>query len=642
MLLQLMNAPRIVLAIQAGGGGSFGGGGGGGGGFGGGFGGGGGGGDGAFELIEILIRFAIEMPIVAIPALLMVAFVVWHGARAGWFRVQDHRVKRFRLDRTGPARKDASKVLSRDSMFQEAEFLFRVRKAFAVAQDAWCAQDLAPLRAFVSDGVHERFSLQIAGQKLDGWRQGMDDVRTGKLSIQHVEAGREFDTITVRIPFQARIYRIDPVKGESILGSKLAREEFLECWTFVRRAGTTSLQGPGLIEGQCPNCGASLTGNRGAKCDHCDCLARNGSFDWVLTEITQGSQWVPEDEAKIAGMRVYQQRDPGMNAPMLEDRASVAFWRKVASDRSGSIAHLTCVASDDYCQAYAADLEPDDLNARIFFDDCAVGSVRLLGVLGGEALDRAVVEIVWDGCKARRSSGGRKLLSKERFFRRSLFVFTRKAGSTTDLRPAFTTTFCWNCSAHDVDDLEPECRYCGAARRGDRHAWSLQAIEHSNTVLGAALLAEVESLVPEIPADPVNEAKAFEVAEVSSSGLIVWSAGVVRANGIITDREREAVIDLGRRAGIPSTTVERVLTQDVPETSFRKPRNREEAHAWLLTMVRMSLVDGSICAAERSFLQQAATYSGLEKRHVGLAIQEMRSRLAMEAREAQREARAST
>ena len=600
MIHHLLTAPPIALAIQAGGGGSFGGGGGGGGG--GSFS-GGGDGDGFGYLIYWLFRLVIEMPIVGIPLVLVILCLVGYGSQHGWFRHQDRRVARYRLDRTGPARRDAAHVLHRDTHFDEAAFLTRVRKAFHKAQDAWCAQDLAPLRSFISDGVHERFSLQIEGQQLDGWRQGMDDTQAGKMTILHVESGREFDTITVRIPFESTIYRVDLQKVEPISGSKLDREEFVECWTFVRRAGTKSVQGPGLIEGQCPNCAAPLVMNRSAKCDHCECLARNGSFDWVLTEITQGSQWTSESEAKIPGLVRYQQQDPGMNAPMLEDRASVAFWRKVASDRSGQIAHLACVASADFSQAYAAELVPDDLDARIFFDECAVGSVRMLGVLPGEELDRAVIEIVWDGCKARRSGQGRKLLSQDRVFHRSLFVFTRKAGLTTDLRPAFTTTFCWNCSAHDVDDVQAQCRFCGAARRGDPRAFELHSIEPSGSALGQALRTELQERHSPAATVEEDDPHAFEVEELSSSGLIVWAAGVVRADGTIMDREREAVIQLGRRAGIPVSTLERILTQEMPDTSFRRPRNRKEAHAWLLTMVRMSLVDGSISSAERSFLR---------------------------------------
>ena len=39
-------------------------------------------------------------------------------------------------------------------------------------RESWCNQQLEPLRPFVSDGVFERFSLQIEEQKEDGWRQG--------------------------------------------------------------------------------------------------------------------------------------------------------------------------------------------------------------------------------------------------------------------------------------------------------------------------------------------------------------------------------------------------------------------------------------------------------------------------------------
>jgi hypothetical protein len=235
----------------------------------------------------------------------------------------------------------ADALRAADPGFDEARFLARVERAFHTAQASWCAQDLEPLRPFVSDGVFERFSLQIEEQQEDGWRQGMSGTRVGPLSIAHVEPGRHFDTVTVRIPFSADIHRVERETGERIAGSKLPRDQFTELWSFLRRRGAKTLTGEGLIEGKCPNCGAPLTLRQSARCAHCACLARSGQFDWVLAEITQASEWRVVPERAIPGLALLEERDPGFNVQMLEDRASVAFWRKCAADRRAAIDPLT-------------------------------------------------------------------------------------------------------------------------------------------------------------------------------------------------------------------------------------------------------------------------------------------------------------
>ncbi len=104
-----------------------------------------------------------------------------------------------------------------------------MRAAFHKAQESWCAQNLEPLRPFVSDGVFERFSLQIEEQREDGWRQGMDDLGCQLLSIAHVETGTHFDTVTVHIPFTADIHGLDLTTGKHVSGSRLPRKTFVEC-----------------------------------------------------------------------------------------------------------------------------------------------------------------------------------------------------------------------------------------------------------------------------------------------------------------------------------------------------------------------------------------------------------------------------
>ncbi len=598
-----------LLDVQAGGGGSFGSGP---------SGGGGGDGDGIGFLVYLLIRLAIEYPPIGVPLLIAVVVVGAIGSRRGWWKHQERTIRRGAKKRARSASVSAAKTLQAgDPAFDEGRFLERVKHAFLKAQRSWCDQDLEPLRPFVSDGVFERFSLQIEEQKEDGWRQGMAGTTVGPLAIVHVEAGAHFDSVTVRIPFRSDVHRIDLESGKRISGSRLPRNHFTECWTFLRRRGAKTLASDGLLEGQCPNCGALLAVNQSAKCGTCDCLARSGEFDWVLVEITQASEWSPEPEPAIPGLAAYAERDPGINVQALEDRASVAFWRLTAAVRAGSVDPLTRVADAALCERYAAELAGS--GERSYLADRAVGSVRTLGILPGEKRDRAVIEVVWDGRGAEVDADGERRLSgdKRRRLRRTLFVFARDAGRQTSLETSFTTTHCANCGAHDTGGTAPACPYCEAPRTGDRSTWLLTDVVRKGAPSSAELFAELRAL-PARPRGSVRHPPAR---------LLAWAGAVVRADGEVDAKEKRALLSLAARHDIDADRVELLVAGAENGAELPHPRNAEEAHAWMEELVEVALADGALGRAERRFLRHAAESTGVAPSALGQSIRRKRSEL---------------
>ncbi len=616
MLAQVLYVYLALPGLQAGGGGGFGGGGG-----------GGGGADSAGELILYviywLIRLAIAYPPLGVPLLIAALVLLSVGSRKGWFRVQERTIRRSRSRRrVTHSRVSAQSLRATDPTFDEARFLARVRDAFERAQKSWCAQDLEPLRPFVSDGVFERFSLQIEEQLQDGWRQGMSGLSVQQATIVDVAAGAHFDTVTVRIPFRADIHRRSLETDRRLPGSQLPRKFFSESWSFVRRRGTKTLSGAGLMEGQCPNCGATLEMNQSARCAHCECLARSGQFDWVLVEITQSSEWRREREEGIAGLADYLASDPGFSVPLLEDRASVAFWRKCAADRAGSTEPLSRIADEEFCRRYAEEVASSGSEPRRYTGDCAVGSVRTLGLLAGRERDRAVVEVVWDGralTVGAEGAGG----APRRGLRRTLFVFARPAGESTRLESAFTTAHCQTCGAPDPGGTDPSCPYCNTPRTGARSSWLLTALHSAGTAAGLELLSELTA-GPRAPLPVVGE---------SSSDLLAWAAALVHADGEVSERERRALHGLADRAELPRERVDQLLEHGRSEAG-PSPRDSLEARAWFRTLIGVALADGHLARAERAFLKQAGEQLGLSGGEVRHVIGEARLRLYRESRQA--------
>lgn len=154
---------------RAGGGGGFGGGGGGGGGFSGGGGGFSGGGGGSISLdspakIAVFILTFIIFGVIA----------VLGKKRRG---VTINRTIQFGHGRRHEINVDlvTNKLLSIDPDFSTEAFMARLNAAFLKIQNSWCSMDLEPMRPFVSDGIYERFTLQLDEMRATGWRDQIVD-----------------------------------------------------------------------------------------------------------------------------------------------------------------------------------------------------------------------------------------------------------------------------------------------------------------------------------------------------------------------------------------------------------------------------------------------------------------------------------
>lgn len=606
--------PFLYTLLQAGGGGGFSGGG-----SGGGFGGGGGGGDSLSGwMIYYLLRLVIEFPLVGIPTLILVLFLFWRSAQQAK-ALQEGKMIRRAQKKLERYEKHVSweDFEARDPDFDRAAFLDRVKIAFHKAQEGWCAQDITALRPFVSDGVFERFSVQIEEQKLEGWQQTMEGLSLGTPSFLQVLPGTTFDTITVRLPFRAVIARQALATGDRIGGSVIKKRNFSECWTFVRRPGVQTRAGPGLIEGQCPNCGAPLSHNQSAKCDACGSLARSGDFDWVLTEITQASVWKYETNHEVRGLASFMEHDPGISVQLLEDRASVAFWRKAAADRRSSIEPLLSVATAELCEEYQEGFsDPDD---RVM-TECAVGSVQLLGMLPGEKQDHALVEVYWDGVPTSRS--GADLSLGKRLLYRSLLVFVRRSGVKTSHTHSLTTAHCTECGARDEGGTASTCSFCDAPRRGNKTVWLLEEFTSKHSKSGIEWMARL----PQTTRFETHPTPARETALPTQPprDLVLWAAALAQADHTLDEREQQALTDLAQRAGIDKRELQALLDQDGKAPAPLEPSNPQQARFMLQELLLIAWSDGNLSRPERQLLARASEHLGLTPAEFRIALAQAR------------------
>ncbi len=498
-----------------------------------------------FQAIYWLFWLNINHPAFGLPLTAAIVYGFYRATRGGQTLYQNNVIKR------GSRAADLNLVVAglrqlqeKDTAFDTNTFCARVRDGFAKLQRAWCQQSLVSVRPFISDGIHERFSLQFEEQRALHYRPVMENLSILEVTPAQVECGPVFDVISVRIGASAKDYRVSAETGRAIPGSEEA-SQFTEYWSFIRARGSQTKAGAtGLIEGNCPNCGAPIAMNQGAKCEYCQAVLRSGQYDWVLAEITQEEEWHPSDTPP-PGTQTIRGSDPGFNLQDLEDMASVIFWRKAAADRIGKIDPMRKVAAPEWCDAYAPTLvSRSERSARAIFCDCAVSAVDTLGVILGKTENRALVEVCWMGREFEVMPSG-ELRDKrgEMILRHSLFVLGRNAGVVSTPEHSISSAHCPNCGGAVMADTSNACEFCHTVLNDGTRQWVLRDIFLSGSDEARALLAQA---VAGSQRDAAEFRAVGSPVKSGGTGALAWMISSVVSEGCLAD---DSIRDMLRAAG---------------------------------------------------------------------------------------------
>ncbi len=628
---------------RAGGGGGYGGGSsGGGGGF---SGGGGGGGDGM--LFYLLIQLIVRYPAVGIPLLIIVTAFLILAKRQGYSAYQGHTIHQAKQFR-GFMKHDnvLGNLQAVDPAFQTRIFMNRVHSGFLKIQNGWCQQDLTAARIFLSDGVYERFQLQLQEQKDLGYHDQMEEITISNLWLEDFSTGGGFQSVTVGITANAIDYRVSLSDGEYLSGSRQP-EYFTEYWTFLRRQGavTKSAGNPqGLLEGHCPNCGAALNDTSGdaqhqgqhADCPYCGALLRSGEHDWVLCEITQAMEWEGSSQEDATGADTIRKSDPDFSVQQLEDKVSVMFWRQRMSYRAGNTKLLRSFVTEP-CLAYETEslkkmVRPD--GNRWYYGECAVGGIRTLGFLTEKDVDRALVEVSWAGREFRVQDGVHKRWQGNAIQARYIFILERTHGASSESAKGFSSAHCPHCGAPEESDANGMCVYCGEPLKDEKRDWLLaQALPWSDE--------RTTHLVSLLRASEKHE-QDFGIGKglPAAQGMLSWATAMVLADGEVTVEETQQLQKLALKFGLPPESVETLIDASrCGNLQPPQPENNEQARKWLTTMADIALADGKIQREEARLLQQMGNRLGLQDYDLKLLLQKRKAELYRTAREELREAK---
>lgn len=607
LLITLLLVTAVNLYARAGGGQSYGGSGG----SGGLSGGGSGGGDGG-ALVMMLIYLVIRYPCIGIPLVIIIIIFLIIANIKGKGKLTDRKLRKSNFAQNKYYLNQALlKLKVKDPNFEEVKFIERIKKAFFNIQTAWSKQNLGKVKNFMSDGVVERFSLQIKMQKKEGWRNIMENVNIKSAEIISIESDNNYDTIHLAITAKAKDYRVYLKTGKKLPDS-LVTSSFTEVWSFLRKTGTKSLKNNGLIEGNCPNCAAPLDITDAGECKACKSFVRSPEYDWILSEITQEEEWESIDSnVLIPGVKNISIRDLDFSPQHIEDRVSVMFYRFQLSLFTGSSDPLKKMTEEDFLPVVERRIQKIGDKIR-FYRFPAIGKVETLWVKEDENNDIVFVLVKWSGTLVERDIKDQKIknLSQQTIYS-EIYILKRKKGVKSS-KKGFNSAHCPNCSAPESIEGGIKCVYCGTILNDGSRDWVLTKIE------GFALWLQKNRN------DWLRERNAAQTSmSFKPESLIEALAGMMASDGVIDEKEMKILKEFSGNYNISTVKLNDIINRAKNGlTVWDIPTDPKLGLSFLYALIDMALSDGRISKQEKVILYNISTRIGITQRELEEKIKE--------------------
>jgi predicted lipid-binding transport protein (Tim44 family) len=191
-----------------------------------------------------------------------------------------------------PANDVADKIAyihSKDPNWNEQKFKELVNIWFFKIQNAWCAWDMSSARAFISDGIMRRFTLQLEPYKAKNQHNVLERLSLDRVDILDIHTDEKYIYMKTLINASCVDTVVDADDGSvSEVHNHGELEHWKEIWIWMRSNSVLTKDTESWIfVDKCPNCWSTLKINSIGKCDYCGTEVTKWEFDWVLSEIDQ-------------------------------------------------------------------------------------------------------------------------------------------------------------------------------------------------------------------------------------------------------------------------------------------------------------------------------------------------------------------
>jgi uncharacterized tellurite resistance protein B-like protein len=489
-----------------------------------------------------------------------------------------------------------SDFIQRNPQFDETVFIQKVQTAFHEIQTAWMNQDLSKVRKWISDGVWQRFHTQFIMMQKLGQQNTMSEIHIQRSVIDSVQRDGNYDIIDVGIHFTMQDNFITEGYPE------LNQEGFLEnieYWTFIRKTG---VQEKDIYHSQnCPNCAGALPLEMGevSKCDHCGTTTSLGDYDWVLSEITQSTDYANEnkklDKNGNLTQRIRQQmgHDPDFAVQFIEDKASNAFMQIM----TGFVLHKPEIVRRFVSNQLFEKLGTEIQNYPAYiFNRLYLNNVTLLDYYREGNKDNMVIALRRTSQRVDHSGPRFRLVEMAAYSTNEVLILSRDAGAAKAKGSLYSHN-CPNCGGPTGDTLNLNCQYCGNLLNSTAHEWivtQLMDYREYNQLSKSADL-HLTTGAGEKEMDPL-----FKVRDYAFNNVMM----IVMADGQVSQEEQAFVNKLAAKLGYDRQKLGGLFDMAKNrQLVIRLPETKEKAVKVYQKMQQAAMADGRLDAREEEILK---------------------------------------
>lgn len=449
-----------------------------------------------------------------------------------------------------------SRIKRRDGMFSYDKFLKRANTVFSKIYNALYTGNVGEIEHLVSDALYEQFKYRVSEAGKKKTRLISVELLINDLQIAQVNLDNNFDVLHLFARAVSRDYEAGPAEknltADDIKADKkkvLKENVICEYWSFIRKPSAKTRDCPGLLEGQCPNCGTPIKIGQATVCPNCSSFIRSGEYDWVLTKITPASAWVYSEPASLPGWQEMIQADPNFSVQQIEDRSTSIFWLLRSAETSKNIDGLRRFAADEYCKTLAYEIENDSFGRFSSLEAAAFDSASLKGISLGRDLDFCYVLIIWSAVFAnKKSTAANRPL-------RDVLVLSRPHSASTRINNSLSSIHCANCGGPLASSFESTCSFCGSLVN-DGSEWLLcRVIKEKEPEYSDLIKKAVTRVSDRKKGDDMQSA-----GEVSSANdVITTAAQILMADGKVDAKEMAMIKTIAARYSMSDESLQGIL-----------------------------------------------------------------------------------
>jgi rubrerythrin len=337
-------------------------------------------------------------------------------------------------------------------------------------QSAWSAGDMISARNYISQGIYNRFKVQLEMMKDDeGVINVVGNYRVKVLNVMALDLSHSYQTLHVRLTSRAKDATLPVGSTQEQIQKALDKAQdtsFTEIFSYTRKRSAKTDTSKNYLTGQCPSCGFVPDNfSEVNKCPSCGSIYNSGEFDWVLSEITQESEWQESSYESIEGLKDLETMNLSINREVIEDRASFLFWKWMQSQTKGDKNHLARDASS----GFMSNFNP----VKTYMAEVVVGASDLKKVWQDNDKAYASVLIFWSASLMKKD---------EPVHRESTFTLSMPLALKNPY--GLANHSCNSCGGPLPDTTGTACTYCGAALPATVADWILENVDEVNLEAG--------------------------------------------------------------------------------------------------------------------------------------------------------------